>query len=84
MNVREYYRPQPMGANSAYQVVGNHIAGFLCTVAGTLTVTDAGGNVLLNAMPVAVGFNRLAITLPTLDGGTVQLAGGAAGSLLVV
>lgn len=84
MNVREYYRPQPMAANSTYKVVGNHVAGFLCTVAGTLTVADAAGNVLLNAMPVATGFNRLAITLPTLDGGTVTLAGGAAGSLLIV
>lgn len=79
----QFYRPQPMAANSAYHVAGIHIAGFLGTVAGTLTVTSVDGTVLLAAMPVAVGFNRIAILLPLSDGADVQLAGGAAGTLLV-
>jgi hypothetical protein len=80
---REFYRPEPMAANAAYKVAGIHIGGFLGTVAGTLTVTSQSGTVLLNAMPVAVGFNRIAMVLPLSDGATVQLAGGAAGTLLV-
>lgn len=80
---REFYRPQPMDADSEYRVNGVHIAGFLGTVAGTLTITQDDGNVLLDAMPVATGFNRLAVASPDAVGLTVQLAGGAAGSLLV-
>ena len=81
--VKEYYRPQAMTANSAYNTAGIHVAGFLATVAGTLTITDADGTVHVNALPVAVGFNRIPILLNTSGGGTVQLAGGAAGTLLL-
>ena len=49
---KEYYRAQPLAANSAFKVGGVHISGFLCTVSGTLTVTDADGTVLVNALPV--------------------------------
>lgn len=84
----EYYRPQPMAANSAYHVASSHMAGFLATVAGTITVTarnpsDASNLVVLNALPVAVGFNRIPLLFQTSDGADVQLAGGAAGSLLI-
>jgi hypothetical protein len=80
---REFYRPQPIEADGEYRVAGVHIAGFLGTVAGTLTITTDGGDVLLDAMSVTAGFNRLAIASPEIVGLTVQLAGGAAGSLLV-
>jgi ABC-type uncharacterized transport system permease subunit len=80
---KEFYRPEPIDADGAYRVAGIHIAGFLGTVAGTLTVTGDDNTVFLDAMPVATGFNRIAIALPTTGGAIVQLAGGAAGSLLV-
>lgn len=85
---REYYRPQPMAANSAYHVAGSHLAGFLASVAGTITVTDrnpidGGPNVVVAALPLAVGFNRIPLVFQTADGADVQLAGGAAGSLLI-
>jgi ABC-type uncharacterized transport system permease subunit len=80
---KEFYRPATDGRKRSYRVAGIHIAGFLGTVAGTLTVTQDDGTVLLNALPVAVGFNRIAIMLPNSGGSTVLLAGGAAGSLLV-
>jgi hypothetical protein len=51
---KEHYNAKPMAANAVSQM-GVSIAGFLCTVAGTLTVTDADGTVLVNALPVAVG-----------------------------
>jgi hypothetical protein len=79
----DFYRPQPMGANGAYRVAGIHIFGFLGTIAGTITVTAADGTVLLNAMPVTTGINWLQILLPSSEGADVQLAGGAAGSLLI-
>jgi len=80
--VKEHYNPKPMAANSTAQV-GVSIGGFLCTVAGTLTVTDRDGTVLVNALPVAAGaFVRIPLLFNTTAGGTVTLAGGAAGTLL--
>lgn len=85
MATHEFYRPQPMAADSAYRVAGAHIAGFLATVEGTITITSREKTpvVLVDTLPVAVGFNRIPILLPTNDGADVQLAGGAAGSLLL-
>lgn len=81
MASREHYNAKPMAANSERKV-GNNISGFLCTVAGTLTVTDADGTVLVNALPVTTGpFIRIPLFFNTTAGGTVQLAGGAAGTL---
>lgn len=84
----QYYRPQPMAANSAYHIAGTRMSGFLATAAGTLTVTghdpiNGNGAVLVDTLPVAVGFNRIPLLFPTADGADVQLAGGAAGSLLI-
>lgn len=77
----EHYNAKPMAANAAQQA--NGIGGFLCTAAGTLTVTDADGTVLLNALPVAAGglFIRIPLSFRTNAGGVVQLGGGAAGTL---
>lgn len=80
---KEHYAAHPMGAN-ATRVCGVAIAGFLCTVAGTITVTDANGTVLLNAFPITANgmFIRLPILAETSQGLTVTLGGGAAGTLL--
>lgn len=85
---REYYRPQPMDADSAYHIAGSHMAGFLASVEGTITVTDrapvdGGPVVVVDALPVALGFNRIPLVFQTTDGADVQLAGGAAGTLLI-
>jgi hypothetical protein len=79
---KEHYAAHPMAANSS-RVCGVTLAGFLCTVAGTLTVTDANGTVLLNAMPITANglFIRLPFLSETSAGMTVTLAGGAAGTL---
>lgn len=78
---KEHYNPKPMAANSSVNC-GVSLGGFLCTVAGTLTVTDADGTVLVNALPVAVGpFIRIPLLFKTSAGGVVSLAGGAAGTL---
>lgn len=78
----EYYNARPMAANSSAKI-GAHMGGFLATAAGTLTVTDSSGAVIVNALPVAVGFNRIPIVLNYPADNVVQLAGGAAGTLLV-
>lgn len=84
MNVRELFRAQPMGANTSYRVAGAHISGFLPTVAGTLTVTDADATVLVVAVPVTAGvFVKLPMQFNTSMGGTITLAGGAAGTLFI-
>lgn len=84
MNTYESWRPVPMAANASYKVGGNRIGGFLCTVAGTLTVTDADGTVLVNAIPVTAGTPLpIPMHFNTNAGGTITLAGGAAGTLMV-
>lgn len=79
---KEHYHAVPMAAN-ATEKRGAAIAGFLATVGGTLTVTDADGTVLLNAFPItpAMGFVRIPLLARTSAGLTVTLAGGAAGTL---
>lgn len=79
---KEHYNAKPMAANSSRDC-GPAIAGFLCTVAGTLTVTDADGTVLVNALPITANglFIRLPLLFNTSAGGRVTLAGGAAGTL---
>lgn len=86
--MNEYYRPQPMAANSSFHVASSHMAGFLATVVGTITVTardpsNATALVVLNAMPLALGFNRIPLLFQSSEGADVQLAGGAAGSVLI-
>lgn len=82
--VRERYRPEPMGVDASYTVRGGQIGGFLCKTAGTLTLTAANGTVLISAQPVAAGvYLPLPFLLPTSEGGTVQLAGGASGTLAI-
>jgi hypothetical protein len=73
-----------MAANSSYTIRGPNLGGFLATVAGTLTVTDADGTVTVSAVPVTAGaYVPLPFIFATSQGGTVQLAGGAAGTLAV-
>lgn len=79
--VKEHYNPKPMAAN-ATQNCGASIAGFLPTVAGTLTVTDADGTVLVNAVPLTAGvYVKIPLLFDSSSGGKVVLAGGAAGTL---
>lgn len=80
--IKEGYAAHPMAANSTRNC-GAGIAGFLCTVAGTLTVTDADGTVLVAALPVTANglFIRIPLLFKSTSGGTVTLAGGAAGTL---
>lgn len=80
--VKEHYAAHPMGANAA-RICGATLAGFLCTVAGTLTVTDADGTVLVNALPITANglFIRIPLLTNTSAGCTVTLGGGAAGTL---
>ena len=84
MNVRERFRPQPMAADTAFTVRGLNLGGFLATAAGTITVTDPDGTIIINACPVTAGaFVPLPFVFTTAQGALVQLAGGAAGTLAV-
>ena len=85
---RECYTPHPIAANGTHRTDATQLAAFICTVAGTITVTDASGQVLLNAHPVAAGqYLPLPFTLKSRSASvapsTVVLAGSAAGLLLV-
>ena len=84
MKTYESYRAEPMSANASFKVGGARIAGFLCVASGTITVTDADGTVLLNALPVTAGAQvSLPMFFKTTQGGTVTLGTNAAGTLLV-
>lgn len=77
----EHYNAKPMAADSSRKC-GPHIAGFLCTTSGTLTVTDADGTVLVDALAVTAGtWTRIPLFFASSAGGTVALGGGAAGTL---
>lgn len=80
---KEHYAAHPMAANAS-RVCGVTISGFLCVVAGTLTVTDADGTVLVDALPVdptVEAWTRIPLIANTSQGCTVTLAGGAKGTL---
>lgn len=81
--VKEYYRPQAMGAGSSFVVRGIHMAGFLPTVAGSMTITDADGTVLVSALPLTAGvYVQIPLLFNTSMGGTVALTT-AAGTLFI-
>lgn len=83
MNVQEHCRALPMAAGAAANLNGTHISGFLATVTGTLTVTDADGTVLVNAVPVTAGvYCKIPLWFNTSMGGVVQLTT-AAGTLFI-
>lgn len=82
MATKEFYNAHPMGAGASLRVNGPTIAGFLCTVNGTLTVTDQDGTKLLDTLPVTAGqFTRIPLFFRSSAGGTVALTT-AAGTLL--
>jgi hypothetical protein len=83
---KEYYRAQMMAANSSFKIGGVHMSGFLVKIAGTITVTDDDGTVLVSAQPVdptIEAWIRIPLMFNTQTGGTVQLGGGAAGTLFL-
>lgn len=88
MFVRERFNPVPMAANAAYIVNGTHMGGFLAKTAGTISVTakDPLGLtdvLIVDTIPIAAGsYTPIPIVFPAM-GGTVQLAGGASGTLMV-
>jgi len=83
MVVQERYSPRLMAANSTLTLNGPSLAGFICTVSGTLAVDDHLGNDIVVAFPVTAGvFHPLPIFVGQ-NGGVVVLSGGAAGTLLV-
>jgi len=83
MVIQERYHPQAMAANTSLVLTGAGIGGFVAVTAGTLTVTDPNGTVLVNAFPVAAGSVYGIPILTGVHGGAiVSLAGGASGTLL--
>lgn len=81
---KEHYRARPMAADETFEAGGPAIAGFLAVTAGTITVTDANGDVLVNAAPLTAGaFTRIPLLFNTSAGGVVALGGGASGTLFV-
>jgi len=81
MQQGEYYAPKPIAANATV-IVGSRVAGFLCSTIGNLTLTDSAGTVVVNALPVVQGFNRIAVFFNYPQGNTVT-SSSAVGTLLL-
>lgn len=87
MVIKEMYTPIVVGANSttniAYGTLG--IAGFLCAVSGTISVTNERGALIVDALPVTAGvYHPMPFKLEQGELGTVVTAGGARGTLAVI
>lgn len=84
MFVKEQYSPQPISANGTYVIPSGvrSLGGFLCTVTGSLTVTNNTGTVIVSSLPVTAGvYYPLPFFLGEGGSGSVVLSGGAAGTL---
>ena len=81
-NVKERYTPYPIAVNGTLVLGGQSIGGFICSVAGTITITSAGVT-LLDTHPVSAGaYLPLPLYLRAPGGATITLAGGARGTIL--
>lgn len=88
MNVRERFNPVPIPVNGNYKINGLHLAGFLPSVSGTITVAGLASDgttavTFVNAVPVTAGVYCKIPCEFTVPGTVVTLAGGAAGTLFV-
>ena len=84
MNIEERYKPVVLGVNATYNIPAGvqAIAGFLCAVSGTISVTNGAGTLIVNALPVTAGiYYPMPFHLETGNSGTVVAAGGARGTL---
>jgi hypothetical protein len=70
----EYHTPQPILAGETL-LVGRFLFGVLAKGAGTLTLTDFDGGVLVDALPVVPGFNRVAMLYRSSADNMATLAG---------
>lgn len=81
MEVQEGYAANRIAANSTNDLTCNNVAGFLADAAGTITVTQLPGTVLINAMAVVAGGYYPMPFRVNAPGVRVVTAGGAAGCL---
>lgn len=86
--IQERYNPIPMAVNATARVYGDNIGGFLCQTSGTLTLVSNAHDgkaqtTLLNAYSVISGIYYPIPVFIGKEGGTVTLASGASGLLLV-
>lgn len=80
----ERYTAYLMGVNGSVKVTRQSIGGFLAKTAGTITVTNDDGAVIVDAHPVSAGlYYPMPFLLQSETGGVVTLAGGASGTLAV-
>lgn len=86
MNYKERYTPYLIGVNGAQRITGPNVGGFICKTSGNVSLTNANGDTLVDAIPVTAGQY---LPLPILidpngsqPGGLFTCAGGASGTLL--
>lgn len=83
MKVQARHIGKIIGVNTAHKVTGIAIGGFLPKVSGTISVVDANGVTLVDAVPVTAGvYVQIPLYLNGV-GGTVTTAGGATGTLFL-
>lgn len=81
MKTNTRHNAQIVGVNASVKLTGIAIYGFLPKAAGTITVVDANGTTLVDAVPVTAGvYVHLPINLNGV-GGTFTTASNATGTL---
>lgn len=82
MIVRERYLATPVGANGTAVLNGEGLGGFLCTVSGTINVTNADGVPIVVNLPVTAGiYYPLPFQFGGAGSGSLVCSGGAAGTV---
>lgn len=82
MSFNYHYSPRVIAANTTIRLTNGKIGGFACTVSGTLTIKDGGGNTIVNAIAVTAGqWLPLPFVFTPGDQAVATTAGGAAGTL---
>jgi hypothetical protein len=79
--IQERYNPRVIGVNTTVTLTTQALGGFLVKTSGTITVVDAKGTTVVDAVPVTAG---IYVPLPFYlqgNGGTFTTAGGASGTL---
>lgn len=84
MNVKEAYTPYRVTANATLAIQGPSMGGFLCTVAGSVTVRDSSNTILVDALPVTAGiYYPIPLRFGGAGDGSLVCSGGAAGTAFV-
>lgn len=81
MIYREQYTPILVGLNATVPFAAAATGGFLAKTAGTISITNSSGVLIVDTHPVSAGVYYPLPFFVGINGGTFTAAGGASGTL---